>query len=177
MIQRKQTLFLLIAVAAMAICFFFPTASMTATASMGQQVSGELRLTPQPVAPLADQLLEADEIVVDQKWFINVWPLIALTLAGLAVAAVSIFFYKKRMTQVKIVACGFLLCVVELFLVFFWAVDAWIDRMTPNMGLADVSVTYEIGAWAPIVAIVMLFLAQRSIKKDEAKVRAADRLR
>jgi hypothetical protein len=28
-----------------------------------------------------------------------------------------------------------------------------------------------------IVAIVLMFLAQRSIKKDEEKVRAADRLR
>ena len=33
------------------------------------------------------------------------------------------------------------------------------------------------GTIIPIVTVILLFLAQRAIKKDEMKVRAADRLR
>ena len=33
------------------------------------------------------------------------------------------------------------------------------------------------GTIVPIVNVILLFLAQRAIKKDEMKVRAADRLR
>ncbi len=37
--------------------------------------------------------------------------------------------------------------------------------------------TYSVATWAAVAAVALLFLAQRAIKRDEAKVRAADRLR
>lgn len=36
---------------------------------------------------------------------------------------------------------------------------------------------YRIGSLFPLLAVVLLFLTNRAIRKDEAKVRAADRLR
>ena len=45
------------------------------------------------------------------------------------------------------------------------------------MACTDVQVTYGVSTWAMIAAAVLRLLAQRSIKKDEEKVRAADRLR
>ena len=74
-------------------------------------------------------------------------------------------------------AVGFLLGVVDLFLIFIWAVDAFVDQATRAMSCTDVHVTYGVSTWAIIAAVVLMFLAQRYIKKDEEKVRAADRLR
>jgi C4-dicarboxylate transporter len=45
------------------------------------------------------------------------------------------------------------------------------------MACTEVHVTYGVATWAIIAAVVLMFLAQRFIKKDEEKVRAADRLR
>jgi len=112
-----------------------------------------------------------------QKGFIKTWPLMVLTLLSIAITLVSIFIYKKRTTQMKVVAVGFLLCVVDIFLIFIWAVDKYIKAVTTPMACTDIQTHYALGAFLPIVAAVLLFLAQRSIKSDEEKVRAADRLR
>ena len=77
----------------------------------------------------------------------------------------------------RVVAVGFLLGVVEVFLIFIWAVDAFVDKATRAMACTEVDVDYGIGTWCAVLAVIMLFLAERSIRKDEEKVRAADRLR
>ena len=79
--------------------------------------------------------------------------------------------------QMRAVAVAFLLNVVYVFLVFFWAVDAYGKAVEQAMMATDMSVTWYVGAYAPIVSIVFFVLAHRGIKKDEALVRAADRLR
>ena len=87
------------------------------------------------------------------------------------------FLFKKRVTQMRVVAIAFLLGVVDIFLIFIWAVDSYISKVTVPMACTDIDVHYGIGTWCPIVAVILMFLAQRAIKKDEEKVRAADRLR
>ena len=77
----------------------------------------------------------------------------------------------------RVVAVAFLLNVVYVFLVFFWAVDAYAKVVAQAMSANDPQVTWYVGAYAPIVSIVFLVLAHRGIKRDEMKVRAADRLR
>ena len=79
--------------------------------------------------------------------------------------------------QMRVVTVGFLLNVIYVFVLFFWAVDAYGKTMAQAMGCGDPKVTWLAGAYAPIVAIVFFVLAHRGIKKDEMKVRAADRLR
>jgi hypothetical protein len=56
-------------------------------------------------------------------------------------------------------------------------VDAFVDKATRAMACTEVDVDYGIGTWCAVLAVIMLFLAERSIRKDEEKVRAADRLR
>jgi cytochrome b561 len=85
--------------------------------------------------------------------------------------------YKNRVRQMRVVAVGFLLGVVDLFLIFIWAVDSFVDQATQAMACTEVHVSYGVATWAIIAAVVLMFLAQRFIRKDEEKVRAADRLR
>jgi hypothetical protein len=105
------------------------------------------------------------------------WPLVTLVMVCGVIALGSIFLYKRRTLQVRIVALGFLLNVVYAFLVFFWAVDRYADLLAAGMGGERPEVAWQVGAFAPLASLVFFFLAQRAIKKDEALVRAADRLR
>ena len=177
MIQRKQTLFLLLAAVLMAVCFMFPVASFKAVAPLGVPVSGSLTLVAKDVPETMSQILNGEPVVMGQRGYVKTWPLILVTVAVAAIALVSIFLYKKRVLQMRVVAVGFLLSVLNVFLVFIWAVDAFVDKATAAMACTDVQVTYGVSTWAMIAAAVLMLLAQRSIKKDEEKVRAADRRR
>ena len=105
------------------------------------------------------------------------WPLTVLAVVVAVIAIASIFLYKNRVRQMRVVAVAFLLDVAYVFLLFFWAVDAYSKTIAQTMATTDMGITWHAGAYAPIVAIVFFLLAHRSIKKDEMKVRAADRLR
>ena len=159
MIQRKQTLFLFLAALLLAICFMFPIASFKALAPLGVPVSGNLTLVAKDVPETMSQILNGEPVVMSQRGFVKTWPLVV------------------GVVQMRVVAVGFLLSVLNVFLVFIWAVDAFVDKATAAMACTEVHVTYGVSTWAMIVAAVLLLLAQRSIKKDEEKVRAADRLR
>ena len=101
--------------------------------------------------------------------------LLLLIVSALLCIAI-IFLYKNRVRQMRWVALAFLLCVLYIFLVFFWATEAYTKHIAYLFSAAP-EVSYSVGTWTPIVAAVLLFLAQRAIRKDEMKVRAADRLR
>ena len=181
MIQRIQSIYLLLAFLALAACFMFPTATFTAVGSDGIEVNGELNLIPKAdrEAQYYAQIEAGQpEVAMGQRGYVKTWPLVVFTLLAAVIALVSIFLYGNRVRQMRIVAVGFLLGVVEVFLIFIWAIDAYVNSATaPPLQCTDVDVTYGVGTWCPIAAVVLMFLAQRAIKKDEAKVKAADRLR
>ena len=105
------------------------------------------------------------------------WPLVTIVLVCMVIAVVAIFLFKRRTLQVRLTAFGFILSVVYAFLLFFWAVDHYADLLSAGMGGVKPEVTWYVGAYAPLASMVFLFLAQRAIRKDEALVKAADRLR
>ena len=177
MIQRKQTIFLLLAALLMAMCFMFPIASFKAVAPLGVPVTGDLTLVAKDVPETMSQILNGQPVVLGQRGFVKTWPLVVITIVVAAIALVSIFLFKNRILQMRVVAVGFLLSVLDVFLVFIWAVDSFVDKATTAMACTEVNVSYGVATWAMIAAAVLMLLAQRSIKKDEAKVRAADRLR
>lgn len=178
MIQRIQTIYLLLAACAMALCFMFPTATINTTVeSLNVQASGELNLVAHAVPEMNEQILSGQDIVLGQNMFIKTWPMMVLALLIIAISLVAMFLFKNRKVQVRVVSVGFLLSVVYVFLVFLWMVDKWADAALMSIQCGSAAAHYAIGTYAPIAAIVLLFLAQRAIKKDEEKVRAADRLR
>lgn len=170
MIQRIQSFYLVLSFCAMVLCLMFPIATFNS-----ESMASALYLFPHDSVMGQDGL----PLVLGQEGYIHIWPLTVMAILCAAIALVSIFLYKNRMLQVRVVAFGFLFSVVYLFLIFFWAVDAYAKSISASLNcMADqIDVSYTVGTWAPIVAVVLFFLAQRAIKKDEAKVRAADRLR
>ena len=178
MIQRIQSVWLLLAACCMAVCFLFPVAQyhMTLPAT-GQKVDAELNLVARDNPEMWDQLQNmAPEVTYSQKASgFHSWPLAAMAALTAAVALAAIFAYRNRPAQMRVVAVAFLLNVVYVFLLFFWAVDAYGKAV--HMSGSDMQVVWHVGAYAPIVSLVLFILAHRGIKRDEARVRAADRLR
>ncbi len=180
MIQRIQSFWLVLAACCLALCFMFPVAqyqlNLTET---GQQVEAQLDLIAKGNPDMMNQMLSGEPVVnYSQKDSgFQVWPAMVLAaLVGIA-SIICIFLYKNRVRQMRVVAVTFLLNVIYVFLLFFWAVDAYSKNLMQYFHVAAPEVTWYVGAYAPIVSIVLLVLAHRAIKRDEAKVRAADRLR
>ena len=180
MIQRIQTIWLFLAACCMAMCFLSPAAQYTLQdEALGQTTRAQLDLLAKDNPAMLDQIA-AGEPVVDfgQKASgFQTWPLIALAVIVMVVAVASIFMFKNRVRQARVVMVGFVLNLAYVFLLFFWAVDAYADTVKNYMHLNDIAVTWTVGAYAPIASLLLLFLANRAIRRDEAKVRAADRLR
>ncbi|MBR1785135.1 MAG: DUF4293 domain-containing protein [Bacteroidales bacterium] len=180
MIQRIQSFWLVLAACCVALMFMFPVAEYHAVvASGGQQVQARLDLVAKDSPEMMNQMLQQSPVVEygQRMSGFRTWPLSVLASLVIVLAVVSIFLYGNRVRQMRVVAVGFLLNVVLVFLLFFWAVDAYGKIVLRQMSASDLQVTWFVGAYAPIVSLVFLVLAHRGIKKDEAKVRAADRLR
>ncbi len=150
MIQRIQTLYLLLVVIlGTLLCFFSPVQF----------------LTP-----------EATEYVDLQAF--DKWPLAVLTLSIPLLALVTIFLFRKRLLQARLNIMNVILCLgyyalVSLYVGFVVKGYEAIHGMT----LADADWYITFWAAMPMVNIVLLMMATRRILKDEALVRAADRLR
>ncbi len=168
---------MMLAVCAMLTCFFTPIATFTGVSNLRQTVNGELRLIPHDNPDMTNQILYYDKVDIEQRGFLSVWPLTVLTIVVAAITQAALFFYKKRRLQMKMLAFAFLFCVLDIFLIFIWAVDDLVDGVTVAMELDEVGITYHVGTWCTVACAVFLFLAQRYVKKDEELVRSTDRLR
>jgi peptidoglycan/LPS O-acetylase OafA/YrhL len=147
MIQRIQSIFLLIASACSLVLFKFPFASVDKTVENSALFSNDT------VYNLND----------------NMALLIIYVLAGL-LAFGAIFLFKNRNQQKSIarVAAVFNLIGIVLAVVFFVKDSVMDSGVTPNDG---------IGLYTPVVGFILILLAVRAIGKDEKLVRGMDRLR
>ena len=110
---------------------------------------------------MADGIFSVDDHIV----------LMLLTILGGLLAFVSIFLFKKRTLQLKI---GYLVIVASIMLVFL----AIVLFMNDSSQLSDkAQIDDRLGLYLPVISIVMAFLANRYIKKDESIVKSMDRLR
>lgn len=179
MIQRIQTIYLALAVIALGLCLFFPIATYVAPIQSTQQtLSARLDVFPHAISTSDAALGDVQETIVSpQRGFIKTWPLVVILFATMALSATCIFLYHNRVLQMRLVAVASLFGIIYIFLIFVWAVDAFAKAFAVPFGADNPVITYSFGTWAPIAAIALLILAQRAIRKDEMKVRAADRLR
>ena len=183
MILRVQSFYLVLAVVCIILMFRFPIATYTAQTVNGD-ISAALRLTPSK-SVIADNAIDYTFVGDDMVKFGGRWVLTVIAVLTGAIALVSIFLFKNRVLQMRVVAFAFLFNVILLFLLFFWAINGtggsggYLNALQ-STGLMGNEIAINMltpGTIAPIVSVILLFLAQRAIKKDEMKVRAADRLR
>ena len=152
MIQRIQSLYLLIVTALMACTLFMPIAQVTTTEGV---------LTLQAFKPFGDTMAFA-------------WLFAALFIITTLLPLVTIFLFKYRKRQVGLCAAEGVLQLgcVAVILVFYWVI-------IPDIFPADVILAKRLG-WAfimPVVSLIPTFLAGRAIFRDEVLVRSLDRIR
>lgn len=157
MLQRKQTVFLLLAVLCGALTFAFPVASYV----RGEQVF-EFRTTG---LTLAD-----GTAVPDASPKVPFAIVIGLCMAVLMAA---VFFFRKRLRQMRLVRSAYL--VILAVIAFLFITDHSIVSYLGQGG--TVTTNYGASAFLPIAMLVCAFLAERYIRKDEALIKSMDRLR
>lgn len=152
MIQRIQTVYLVLAAVSISLILFFPICYYQL---------GEIEYTL-----TIKNLLGTDDTVEPVIWGIGL-----LILAPLALFSViyMISQYKNRQRQLSIGRVTYLLLAAIIAISMFV-----IEKNEPEG--AQLS-GYWLGYFAPVAALPFVFLANRSIKKDEDLVKALDRLR
>ncbi|MGQ1783949.1 DUF4293 domain-containing protein [Saccharicrinis sp. GN24d3] len=153
MIQRIQTIYLLIALAFGASMFFAPQITFAADTEYILNYTG----------------IKAAAATENTKSI----PTIALTILLVLTPMVSlmaIFLFKKRMIQIRLCAANIGLLLGTTALIYYFG----------TVGLKQLSathLTYGISTVFPIAGAILNFLALRAIGKDEALVRSMDRIR
>ncbi len=154
MIQRIQTIYLLLVVALSSVLFFTPVAGWL----INDVVRAELMFSGVWVEGMRN---------VD----ITTWGLSVLTAIIPLVALVSVFLFKKRIIQVRLNVFNILLMVGYYGLL---ALTLW----TGGEQIGETSAWYlEVVSSFPLVCVVLSFMAIRAILKDEALVRSLNRIR
>lgn len=157
MIQRKQTLFLALAAVVAGLANLFPFA--TYSVADLQVVFRSTGLFLGDGAPLE----EASPKVP-----------FAAVLGLLAVLPlVTIFLYRDRAHQVRFVRFTYLFALGAL--AFGVITDRSIQVYMAGRG--EVEVVYGPAFAAPVLVLLLAFLAERGIRKDEALIRSMDRIR
>lgn len=99
---------------------------------------------------------------------------LAIILAALSIALslLTVFNFKKRKNQISLCWLNMLVCIGLLAWLFYT-----IDNAQSLPQNSNISGYYRIGAFIPLIVIILLFLAKSGIKKDDKLIKAADRLR
>ncbi|MBO4577747.1 MAG: DUF4293 domain-containing protein [Paludibacteraceae bacterium] len=170
MIQRIQTLYLLLIVIAAVVLLWMPVLSFTTAEDAGLQRIATLTA----VEGLQEQsLIEGVEFTPNPEaaplTLNGTWGLIVTTALIALLALVDIFLYNKRLLQARLNIFLVCLCAGYYGVLFMYA---WFAKMNLDM-------TWHVlpAAGIPLVCLVLTFMATRAILKDEALVRAADRIR
>lgn len=170
MIQRIQTLFLLIAVTGNGLLFRFPlwigeVFSEESTGWVEKVVLSirELTLTTK---------LEGHENVSQTM----IWMFVIVVVTTL-IALISIFLFKKRALQMKLVRLAMLLETGFIALLFFYYVEE-AKALLMDSGDMAISMDYaKPGIFLPIAVVVSLFFANRFIARDIRLLRSTERFR
>ncbi len=152
MIQRKQSVFLFLAVVANVICLCMPV--------------GKLKVAGIGVDTIIYNLCTIDGNGTFS--FVSA-PLFILLAIETVIAFATIFLYRNRKLQIT-------LCKWSTVLSFLWYVAYIVMAFTlPTEDYSSFNTSFA--AVLPLVNILLVMMAKKGIKADEALVRASERLR
>jgi hypothetical protein len=154
MFQRIQSLYLLLVPVVIIVMFFIPLASF-------ESVDGNFSMYLKGFC-FPDEM----DATVSSAWLFM--PALGVLLGVMAI--VVTMMYKNRIAQLR--ANRFLLLVNVLFIASIFYIT---DKVTA--GSTVIRHAYNIGAYLSLLPAILIYLANGRIRRDEQKVRAADRLR
>ena len=152
MIQRIQSVFLLVALGLLVTMFFFPIAELVY--ETGEILTFNLTGFYQTEAGITYSVSNQNSIL-------------AFGVIICALNLITTFMYKNRALQLRLCIYNILLLVGMTGIILF--VIYSIDNIN--------SVSYSMPAVFPVIAAILHYLAFRGIRKDELMVQALSRLR
>ncbi len=154
MIQRIQTIYLFLAAAIIFSMFLSPLAEMVD--AFDQYYYFDLTGIYAGVGDTA-------------KMIESVLPLRFLVIVTALLSLLTIFFYKRRILQIRISIFNLVLLLGFYALFFFYYFHA-------KSNLSAMA-NFKLPVMFPAIAVILVFLAARGIRKDEMLVRSYDRIR
>ena len=149
MIQRIQSLYLLLVTGLLIAALFFPVGYLSGEGMvdfvfkpLGADINGEFRST---------------------------WGLFGLLLLSALIAFCTIFLFRNRMLQIRFTIFNSIL-LIGYYIVLVAFAFALTDPVITTFSIAW-------STCLPLVALILNYLAIRAIGRDEVLVKAADRLR
>ncbi len=158
MLQRIQTIYLAIVAIACVMIFFFPLANYY------NEIQGNYKLFIYGI-----RCMDPEPKVLFPNYFTI--PLIFLVVASLIFTVSTIFLFKNRPLQIRLCAFNMLTNIVLIMVIFFF----YATRVK-TMTQIEPEYNYT-GMVLPLVSLLFLIFSNQAIRKDEALVRGADRLR
>jgi len=147
MIQRVQTVYLLISAILLSLLFFIPFADIVQ--------DGIVYVFNIQGITLGDSLKE------------NGLPISILIGIIIILHGIVILSYKNRVRQIRLLVFSILLMIGLFGLFFFFTYYSF----------SGAQVSFKISILFPVIAIILDYLAIRAIGKDEALIRSIDRIR
>ncbi|MDO4771375.1 DUF4293 domain-containing protein [Porphyromonas sp.] len=151
MIQRKQTLYLLLSATLMTLVVFLTSAKVFT------ETHGTYTFTSLGLSDIAGELTHP------------MWLLATLNILLVLFSFLTIFLFKNRVLQMRFTMFGLLLKIGFITLAYFLLTQFRPEDYT--------GMSYTPWAALPFLAIILDYLAHRGIAIDERKVRFMDRLR
>ena len=155
MIQRIQTLYMLLAVVLTGLCLCM---------QIGTYSTAGLEILK------AYNLWCVDAVGTHH---FNTWPLFAVLVLTAAVGFLNIFLYRNRKLQARVL-------VFNMFMIVGWFILYAVYSKTLGHAVDKVVDVYFHASFAaifPAVALILYFMARRAILADEKLVKAMDRIR
>ncbi len=147
MIQRIQTLYMLASTILLGLLFILPFAEIEMNQAFFE--------------------FNAWGISGEQEAFKNGWSIALLLGISTVLHLITIFLFKKRILQVRLMVFAILISLGLLGLLFFFV----------HQSFDGATISYKIPIVFPLVIVILDYLAIRSIGKDIALLRSTDRIR
>jgi cytochrome c biogenesis factor len=156
MIQRIQTIYLLLVLISSISLYFLPFSTFSHSES-GTSFLHIFSVT-------GHKTYEGDILKTSQPFY----PVLLINIILSVVSLIAIMMYKKRQLQMRM--CRVLLIIVVGLVVMIF-------NQSSRISEAGDQIIYHAGTYVMIITMLWVFLALRAIKHDEDLVRASDRLR
>ncbi|MEI7596852.1 MAG: DUF4293 domain-containing protein [Bacteroidota bacterium] len=152
MIQRIQSVYLLLIAIFGVVLFMMPIANISGVKDLNYFLHG---------------INNIDSTLVFRNY-----PLIAVNISSIIFAMFIVFNFKNRKYQIKLAKMLFAL----LLLLFFMVYVLYPFFILKN-NLGEINVSFTFAFLFPLLSLIFNYLAIRGIKKDDDKVRSAERIR
>ena len=162
MIQRIQTIFLILFIVSIVTSFFFPVWQKIELEEGSEEI--ESLVTGYVSYNFIEEKFEKG-IIYDH------FHVSAALILCCILSAFSIFSYKNRMRQIKI---GLLNSLLTSLIVFYFLYDIFYKELYNDI---NDKISFLISFYLIFLAIFFNFLSNRFIRKDEYLVRESDRIR